>query len=221
MFIYKKPLISVLVTSYNKSKWFNFCLNSLVNQSKIESGSYELIIIDDNSTDKSKQYFENYSKNKQIQLLFNKKNLGLPKSLNKAIKKSKGKFLVRVDIDDTVDKYFLHEFKKIIDKKKNLKAVACNYNIINEKNRILKKVLWNKQEIACGVMYNKLELIKVGKYNTSFKMREGHELRKRFEKIHKINYLNKFLYNYRKYPNNRTKNKLELRKYDIKLNKKK
>ena len=34
-------------------------------------------------------------------------------------------------------------------------------------------------------MYNKLELIKIGMYNNSFKMREGHELRIRFEKIHK------------------------------------
>ena len=39
---------------------------------------------------------------------------------------------------------------------------------------------------------NKLELIKIGMYNNSFKMREGHELRIRFEKIHKIHILNKF-----------------------------
>ena len=113
MFIYKKPLISVLITNYNKSKWINYCLKSLTNQNKIKSTYYELIIIDDNSTDKSKKYLKNYSKNKHIKILFNKKNLGLPKSLNKAIKKSKGKFIIRVDIDDTVNKNFLNEFKKM------------------------------------------------------------------------------------------------------------
>lgn len=118
MFRYKKPLISVLITNYNKSKWINYCLKSLTNQSKIKSTYYELIIIDDNSTDKSKKYLKNYSKNKHIKILFNKKNLGLPKSLNKAIKKSKGKFIIRVDIDDTVNKNFLNEFKKMAITKK-------------------------------------------------------------------------------------------------------
>ena len=215
-----KPIISVLISSYNKSDWIDYCLNSLLNQKKINPNDYELIVIDDKSTDRSKQFLKKYSKIKQVQIIFNQKNLGLPRTLNKAIKKSRGNFLIRVDIDDTVNVHFLYEFVKAI-KMKNVKAIACNYNIINQKNKILKKVFWSKHEIACGVMYSKLELNKVGNYNTKFKMREGHELRKRFEKIHKILILNKYLYNYRKYPNNRTNNKLELRKYDFKLNKKK
>ena len=61
MFIYKKPLISVLITNYNKSKWINYCLKSLTNQNKIKSTNYELIIIDDNS-DKSKIFKKLFKK---------------------------------------------------------------------------------------------------------------------------------------------------------------
>ena len=66
-------------------------------------------------------------------------------------------------------------------------------------------------------MFRKECLFDIGLYNPKFKMREGHEMRKRFEKKHKIGHLNLPLYKYRFHENNRTKNLKTLKKYDRKL----
>ena len=71
-----------------------------------------------------------------------------------------------------------------------------------------------KDIISCGVLFKKKCLIDVGLYNEKFKMREGHELRKRFEKKYKIGRLNVPLYFYRDHKKNRTKEKVLIRKYD-------
>ena len=70
-----------------------------------------------------------------------------------------------------------------------------------------------KNQIACGILFRKECLIEIGLYNEKFKMREGHELRKRFEKKFSIARLNIPLYKYRSHSKNRTKKKI-LKKYD-------
>ena len=57
-------------------------------------------------------------------------------------------------------------------------------------------------------------LDEIGLYNEKFKMREGHELKKRFLLKYKIGRLSKTLYNYRQHAKNRTKNKKKLKLYD-------
>ena len=72
-----------------------------------------------------------------------------------------------------------------------------------------------KKQIACGIMFRKECLFDIGLYNTEFSMREGHELRIRFEKKFKIGRLEFPMYKYRFHSNNRTiKNKNTLKKFD-------
>ena len=66
-------------------------------------------------------------------------------------------------------------------------------------------------------MFRKECLFDIGLYNPKFKMREGHEMKIRFEKKHKIGHLNLPLYKYRFHGKNRTKNLKVLGKYDKKL----
>ena len=63
-------------------------------------------------------------------------------------------------------------------------------------------------------MFLKESLEKIGLYNENFKMREGHELKRRFLINFKIGRLPKPLYNYRQHKKNRTKNKRVLKLYD-------
>ena len=68
-------------------------------------------------------------------------------------------------------------------------------------------------------MFRKEAILEIGLYNENFLMREGHELKKRFEKKFKIGRLELPLYKYRIYNKNRTNNKRELIKYEKLLKK--
>ena len=84
------PDVSIIVCTYNHAKWIERCLRSLINQDFIKKDEYEVIIIDDCSKDYTQKILENF-KFDNFRFYKNKKNLGLPVSLNKAIKLSLGK----------------------------------------------------------------------------------------------------------------------------------
>ncbi|MFX1385398.1 MAG: glycosyltransferase [Promethearchaeota archaeon] len=83
---------------YNGEKYIDKAINSILNQSYAD---FELIIIDDDSNDNSLEISKSYAKkDKRIKIIKNKKNIGLTKSLNKAINISRGEFIARQDVDD-------------------------------------------------------------------------------------------------------------------------
>ena len=210
--------ISVIVPVFNTQKYIGRCLRSLKNQS-ISKNSYEIIAIDDCSSDFSLNEVRK-QKNSNIKIIKNKKNLGLPASLNIGLKACKGSFAVRVDSDDYVGRNFLYLSKLFLDMNREYQAVATDYYLVNNDEIIIKKVNWLDEEIACGVMFRKECLFDIGLYNEKFKMREGHELKKRFEKKYKIGHLEFPLYKYRSHEKNRTRNKIKLKKFNKLLNKK-
>ena len=81
------PDVSVIVCTYNHGKWIERCLRSLVNQDFIKKEEYEVIIVDDCSKDYTQKVLKNFQFD-NFRFYKNKKNLGLPKSLNRAIKLS-------------------------------------------------------------------------------------------------------------------------------------
>ena len=101
------PDITVVVCTFNHSAWIERCIRSLLNQKFIKKDDFEIILIDDKSTDSTKKILKNFSDLENLRIHSNKKNIGLPKSLNKAIKLSKGRYVTRVDSDDYVNKDFL------------------------------------------------------------------------------------------------------------------
>ena len=102
----KKSLqVSVIVPSYNSQNYIGRCLRSLLNQA-FDQDQYEIIVINDGSKDKTKEALKTFLGD--IVYLENKKNKGLPASLNKAIKNSRGQYIVRVDSDDWVHPQFIN-----------------------------------------------------------------------------------------------------------------
>ena len=98
--------ISVIICNYNHEKWLERTIRSLLQQQYIEQNEYEIIIVDDKSTDHSKEVLKKFKNFNNIKIIYNKKNIGLPSSINKAIKSSFGRYIVRVDSDDYVSKNF-------------------------------------------------------------------------------------------------------------------
>lgn len=83
---------------YNAEKFVTQAVESILNQTYEK---FELIIIDDASTDSTSKILKDFKKkDKRITLIRNKENLGVTKSLNIAVAKAVGKYIVRMDADD-------------------------------------------------------------------------------------------------------------------------
>jgi len=94
--VIESPLISILLSVYNDDKNIKKSIDSILLQSY---KNIELLVIDDCSTDKTYEILKEI-KDSRIRIFRNKNNLGLTKSLNILINKSKGQILARQDSDD-------------------------------------------------------------------------------------------------------------------------
>ena len=110
----KKPLVSVVMSVYNSEKWLSYSIESIIEQTYT---NFEFIIINDGSTDNSKVILNEYSDRDKRILVIHQKNIGLTKSLIKAIKLSKGDIIVRIDADDLSSKERIEQQLKELEKK--------------------------------------------------------------------------------------------------------
>ena len=94
----QKPLISVILSVYNGINYIERAIKGILSQTY---KNFEFIIIDDNSNDGTNIIIKKYEdKDVRIIVIKNSLNLGLTKSLNIAINKSKGKYIARQDVDE-------------------------------------------------------------------------------------------------------------------------
>ena len=196
--------VSVIVPTYNREKFIGRCLRSLLSQS-IGINNFEIILVDDGSTDATRKIYESFSD--EIKIIKHKKNLGLPSALNTGIKKAKGRYIVRVDSDDYVNSEFLQILFLFISENPEYDAVACDYLIVDDQEQTVKRADCLKLPIGCGIMFKTHNLIKIGLYNEKFLLHEEKELRARFEKKYSINRVALPLYRYRKHASNMTNDK--------------
>ena len=145
------PEISIIVCCYNHEKWIERCLRSILHQKYIKDSEYEVVIVDDSSTDKSRDIIKKFEFENFV-FLKNKKNIGLPLSINKGVKKAQGRYIVRVDSDDYVSRDFLYLTKLFLNLNREYQAVAVDYYKVNDKEQILEKINCFKKQIACGIL---------------------------------------------------------------------
>ena len=130
----KKPLISIVITYYKKKKFLKKTIQSILNQSY---KNYELIFVyDDESKQDIKFINKTLRKIKKKKIIINNKNLGVAKSRNIAIGKSKGLYLAFIDSDDLWKK---NKFLKKLNfmKKNSCKFSFTSYGIIDEKDKVV------------------------------------------------------------------------------------
>ena len=202
--------ISIIITNFNYGKFIDRCIRSCLNQNyssglKNLNKDYEVIVVDDCSTDDSKEKIIRYKKNKNFNFIFNKKNIGVAASVNKAILKSQGKYFVRVDADDYISVNLINILSFFLDENPEFFGVACDYFYVDQFGSQIKKILSKENPIACGIMYNKKKFIQYGLYNKKFRHREEEELRLRLGDKYKIYNLPFPFYRYRMHKSNKTK----------------
>ncbi|HXB41818.1 MAG TPA: glycosyltransferase family A protein [Bacteroidia bacterium] len=210
-------MISVIITTYNYENYIERSIRSVLDQSLSKRG-YEIIVINDASTDRTKKILDNYEED--IRVINLEKNVGLAAARNIGIKKAKGQFIVFLDADDYMHRDLLLIQKTFLTENNSLDAVSIDYYTVDERGTHLEHVNSEKKPIACGVMFRKDLLYGIGLYDESFRAREEEDLRIRFLKKHKIYNIILPLYRYRQHNGNLTKNRREMNKYAKKLKQK-
>jgi len=120
-------MFSILLPVYNNQDDVLNAIKSVMDQTYT---NFELIIIDDCSTDQTLETIQTYLSdiNKDnIILIQSDKNEGAFVSLNKGLQKASGKYIARIDSDDTIDKTFLEEYANTFKKNPNAKLVQAKY----------------------------------------------------------------------------------------------
>lgn len=132
----KKPKISVIMSVYNGKKYLDESIQSILNQTFTD---FEFIIVNDASTDKSLEIIKKYQKeDKRILSINNEENIGLTKSLNKALKKAKGSYIARQDVDDASLPERLEKQYIFLEKNKDIFLCGANRIDIDEKGDVLR-----------------------------------------------------------------------------------
>ena len=98
-------MISLIITTYNYGHYLERAIRSALDQT-IDKDQYEVIIIDDASTDHTSQILENYKED--IRSIRFEKNNGLSAARNEGIRKAKGQFIVFLDADDYIQRDLLY-----------------------------------------------------------------------------------------------------------------
>jgi|TARA_B110000037_G_scaffold210026_1_gene259832 glycosyltransferase involved in cell wall biosynthesis len=206
-----KPLITIYITNHNYGRFISKSINSVLNQS---FKKYELIIIDDGSTDNSIDIINKYCK-KNKDIIFIKQNKrGLVASNNIAINLAKGRYIVRLDADDWLKSDALKEMFKAIEINNKIAMVFPDYYEVDIYGRIIsrfvrhnfKKVNLKDQPAhgACSLIRLSI-LKKIGGYDEKFMCQDGYYIWMKLLK-YDVKNINKPLFYYRKHGSNLTSN---------------
>lgn len=99
-----KPKVSILIPVYNGQDYISRAIESCLSQ---VFKDIELIVIDDGSTDQTRQVISNYSNDPRCNIYFNDSNIGLPATLHKGLKLCNADWVARLDSDDIMHPYRL------------------------------------------------------------------------------------------------------------------
>lgn len=132
----RPPLVSVLMKSYNHDRFIAEAIESVLQQ---DFKNLELIIVDDASTDASRQIIERYAQqDPRIRTIFHKQNLGITKVVNDGIDAARGEFIAQIDSDDVWAKDKLRKQLAVLEDNED-SIVWSEGELIDEKGRSLGK----------------------------------------------------------------------------------
>jgi len=209
--------VSVIIATYNSERYISRAIRSCIEQS-MDKKDYEIIVIDDGSTDNTKYILKSFEG--WIRSIVLEKNMGLPYACNIGIRNALSRFVIRVDADDYVHEDLLKVLYLYLSLNEDMDGVACDYLLVDDKEHVLARKRAAEEPIACGVLFRKDYLVDIGLYDESFRLAEDEDLRIRYQRKYKIYYVPLPLYRYRMHPDNATKKTEQVSFYREKLKEK-
>ena len=145
------PKITVLMTVYNGERYLKECMDSVLGQTFRD---FEFLIIDDYSTDSSRDLIKSY-KDSRIRLIENEKNLNQVRSLNIGLEQARGQYVARMDQDDIMLRDRLERQVNFLDKNTDISVVGTWGEVIDEKGKVFTKACLplRNEEIVGRVLF--------------------------------------------------------------------
>jgi len=182
---------------YNGEKYLKEAIESILNQTFRD---FEFIIVDDGSTDRTPEILKEYvRKDERIKIITNPQNIGLTKSLNRAIKLAKGEYIARMDADDIAAPKRLEKQIEFMKRNPEFGLVGTAYyemnskgNIVGEKyfpasdEEIRKNLIKYNPFFHSSVVIRKKVFDKVGLYNENIPKAQDYDLWFRIAQNYKI-----------------------------------
>lgn len=137
-----KYKITVITPTFNRANLIAKTIESILSQTY---KNFEYYILDDGSTDNTREIVEPYLKDKRVKYLYHE-NAGEPATVNWGWSLAKGEYFTQINSDDIVDKDLFKEIVKVMDENKDKIVAYTDYNFIDENDNIIlkqKNIDWN------------------------------------------------------------------------------
>lgn len=200
-----KPLVSIILPVYNCGDFLHESVSSILEQSY---SNLQIIIVNDGSTDNSKDILEGFD-DSRINLI-SRENKGLIYTLNEALSLCDGKYIARMDGDDISHKERIFEQVKYLEKNKDIAVLGCSANVIDMDSIIIGNrfpprnpkvnkslLLFGPTLIHPSVMFNKELIGDDLYYDINAYLAEDYELWLRLSSKYKISNMKDILFDYR------------------------
>ncbi len=229
------PKVSVIIPTYNYGKYIEKAIDSVFAQTYRD---FEIIVVDDGSTDNTREIIETRYKDKVR--YFYQKNKGAPAARNKGIKESRGEYLAFLDADDWFAPENLKYKVKVLDNNTDIGWIYSDWYYIDEKGEIIDKASNRysfhdrklegdiSSELFSGgnyittdsVLLRKQCFEKVGGFDEILPAFQDYELWLRVSLCFEVNFINEVLVYYLVHPNSISSQKINHSKASIEIAKK-
>jgi len=212
------PLVSIVLPVYNGEKYLTASLDSVIAQTY---QNWELVIINDGSTDDTENLILDYQ-DKRIKYLPNDSNRGIIFSLNKGLQESSGVYIARLDADDIALPYRIAKQVEFLSENLDYAMCGSYFQTIDSNGRLLKNVAFpanNRDAQSYLLLHNcfchsaimmRSNIAKELKYDEKFQVCEDYDLWYRISRTGKILNLPVFATMYRVHDNNMSTRKSEI-----------
>jgi cellulose synthase/poly-beta-1,6-N-acetylglucosamine synthase-like glycosyltransferase len=163
MNLFKAPNVSVCMTVYNGERYLRDQIRSVVSELGLND---ELIICDDNSTDKSYEIIKDYGTDNRIKYFKNTKSLGVIKNIEKALLQAKGSYIFLCDQDDiwlkgklnTCVAHLKHNLLVVSDCRlvnQNLQGIVPSFFELRNSGKGILKNIWKNTYLGCCIAFRR------------------------------------------------------------------
>lgn len=209
-------MVTVYITNYNYAKYIQSSIESVLNQ---DFQDFELFIIDDGSTDNSKDIIEAFRENPKITIIY-QKNKGLNITNNIALRLASGKYIMRLDADDYLEPNALSSMVDILEERDDIGLVFPDYYTVDPDGNRLEHIkrhnfdtevsLYNMPAHGACTMIRVEYLRNLGGYNENYTCQDGYELWIKFISKYKVTNVSVPLFSYRRHSSNLTNNESKI-----------
>ena len=150
-----QPMVSIIVPIYNAEQYLRRCVDSILNQ---EYTDYELLLVNDGSTDASGDICEEYGDQDPRVIVIQKENTGVSDSRNRALDRARGKYLQFLDSDDWITPDATRLFVRAAEEYGCDMVISDFYRVVGErlspKGDIEEEGVLTREEFAAHMMEN-------------------------------------------------------------------